>query len=144
MTVRWEPYLRVDLQPVIHSDLTQLEYEWSVRLPEEYKALVSAYQGMAPEPAVFDVGRGNNVFNVLLTIKSHEGRESYSVGRAHEVLKPLVPVGVLPFALTSGGEFICFDYRTHPSQPQIVLVTVETFIYPVGDSLTDFLSRLHD
>jgi hypothetical protein len=125
-------------------DLTQLEHEWGVRLPEEYKALVSAYQGMSPEPAVFDVGRGNNVFTVLLTIKEHEGRESYSVTSAYEVLKPLVPEGIFPFASTAGGEFLCFDYRNCSEQPQIVFITVETFIYPVADSLTSLLEQLHD
>ena len=87
MTVHWGPYLGIPLQPVAPQELEQIERNWGVTLPEEYKALVFAYQGMAPEPAVFDVGRGTNVFNVLLTVKSHEGRETYSVARAYEVLK---------------------------------------------------------
>jgi hypothetical protein len=73
MTVRWKSYLRIDLQPVTPQDLAQLEREWVVRLPEEYKALVISYQGMTPEPCVFDVGRGASVFNVLLTIRMYEG-----------------------------------------------------------------------
>ena len=144
MAIRWEPYLGVDLQPVSQSDFSQLEHEWGVRLPDEYKTLVSAYQGMTPEPAVFDVGKGTNVFNVLLTIKGHDGRESYSVKRAYEVLRPHVPVGLFPFAATSGGEFICFDYRANATQPGIAFITVETFIYPVADSLTSFLEQLHE
>jgi cell wall assembly regulator SMI1 len=144
MTVHWGPYLGIPLQPVTPQELEQIERNWGVTLPEEYKALVFAYQGMAPEPAVFDVGRGTNVFNVLLTVKSHEGRETYSVARAYEVLKPLVPAGIFPFATTPGAEFICFDYRARSKNPQIVFVTVEAFIYPVANNLTDFLSSLHD
>jgi hypothetical protein len=72
MAVRWEPYLNIELQPVTPDDLAQLEQEWGVKLPEEYKTLVTAYQGMAPMPDVFNVGkRSTNVFNVLLTIKRH-------------------------------------------------------------------------
>jgi hypothetical protein len=115
-----------------------------VRLPDEYKTLVSAYQGMTPEPSVFDVGKGTNVFSVLLTIKIHEGRESYSVERAYEVLKPHLPAGLFPFATTSGGEFICFDYRTNSKQPGIAFITVETFIYPIANNLTSFLRQLHE
>jgi len=144
MTIRWKPYLGIDLQPVGEADLTQLERDWGVSLPDEYKTLVTAYQGMTPEPAVFDVGKGNNVFNVLLTIKSHKGRESYSIERVHEVLKPHVPAGLFPFAMTSGGEFICFDYRATSKQPRLAFITVETFIYPVADSLMSFLHQLHE
>ncbi|MBN1206992.1 MAG: SMI1/KNR4 family protein [Myxococcaceae bacterium] len=144
MTVRWEPYLGITLQPVTPRDLSQLEEEWGVSLPEDYKSLVTAHQGMTPEPCVFDVGKGASVFNVLLTIKPQEGREVYSVRRIHEVLKPLVPEGIFPFAETPGGESICFDYRTRPKDPPIVLVTVETFIYPIADTFKAFMDKLHD
>ena len=145
MTVRWEPYLDIELQPVTPGDLAQLEQEWGVKLPEEYKSLVTAYQGMAPTPDVFNVGnRSTNILNVLLTIQRHEEREGYSVRRVYEVLKPHLPAGIFPFAKTPTGEFICFDYRARPQRPQIVFVTVEMFIYPIADSLTDLLNRLHD
>jgi hypothetical protein len=143
MAVSWKPYLRIDLQPVTSHDLALLEQDWGVKLPEDYKTLVTAYQGMTPEPCVFNVGRGTSVFNVLLTIKKHIGREGYSAQRIHEVLKPHVPKGIFPFAETPGGESICFDYRTGSTQPKIVLVTVETFIYPIANSLTDLLNKLH-
>jgi cell wall assembly regulator SMI1 len=144
MAVHWVPYLSIALKAVTPQDLAELEREWGVSLSEEYKALVTAYQGMTPEPGVFDVGRGTNVFNVLLTVKRHEGREAYSVGGVHDALKPLVPRGVFPFAGTPTGEYICFDYRSRPSSPQIVFVTVEAFIYQVAEGLTDFLNKLHN
>ncbi|HVG63290.1 MAG TPA: SMI1/KNR4 family protein [Hyalangium sp.] len=144
MPVHWEPYLNIELQPVNPDDLAQLEQEWGVKLPETYKALVTAYQGMTPEPCVMNVGRGTSVFNVLLTIKSHPEQEGYSVRRIHEVLKPYVPAGIFPFGETPGGESICFDYRNGSLEPKIVLVTVEAFIYPIADSLTDLLNQLHE
>ena len=144
MAVLWKPYLRGNLQPVTAQDLDLLEQQWGVKLPEDYKDLVTAYQGMTPEPCVLNVGRGTSVFNVLLTIKSHPEQEGYSVRRIHEVLKPYVPAGIFPFAETPGGESICFDYRNGSSEPKIVLVTVEASIYPIANSLTDLLNNLHD
>jgi cell wall assembly regulator SMI1 len=145
MNVQWEPYLSTTLHPVTPHALAQLEQTWGVVLPEDYKALVTAYQGMAPVPEVFDVGqRSANVFNVLLTIKPHEGNESYSVERTYEVLKPHVPAGIFPFARTPTGEFICFDYRARPLQPQVVFVTVETNIHLIAENLTDLLNQLHE
>lgn len=60
------------------------------------------------------------------------------------VLKPLVPTGIFPFGKTSGGEYLCFDYRAAPEQPKVVLVTVETTIKPVANSFADFMASLHD
>jgi hypothetical protein len=68
----------------------------------------------------------------------------YSLKRIYEVLKPHIPKGILPFAETPGGESICFDYRSDPTQPKVVLVTVEAFIYPIAESLTDLLNKLHE
>ncbi|HVG63291.1 MAG TPA: SMI1/KNR4 family protein, partial [Hyalangium sp.] len=139
------PYLSTMLHPVTPDELAQLEQAWGVILPEDYKALVTAYQGMAPVPDVFDVGqRSANVFNVLLTIKPLEGRESYSALWVYDLLKPHLPAGIFPFAKTPTGEFICFDYRARPQHPLIVFVTVEMFIHPIADSLTDLLQKLHD
>ncbi|AKJ02779.1 Hypothetical protein AA314_04405 [Archangium gephyra] len=59
-------------------------------------------------------------------------------------MKPHTPLGVYPFALTGSGEYICFDYRDTPSQPGIVLITVEMDIYPVANSFSEFLEKLHD
>ena len=142
--ISWETHLDIELQPVTPHDLVQLEEAWGITLPAEYKELVTAYQGMAPMPDIFDVGKSDNVFNVLLTVNRHEGHASYSVKRAYEVLKPLVPKGIFPFAKTPGGEFICFDYRNHPLPPKIVLVTVQASIHPIADNLTAFLNSLHD
>ncbi|MDC0712986.1 SMI1/KNR4 family protein [Stigmatella sp. ncwal1] len=144
MTVFWEPYLSLALQPVSAADLAQLEQEWGVALPGEYKDLVTACQGMAPTPDIFNVGKkSTNVFNVLLTIKRHEGYESYSIPRAYEVLRPHVPPGVFPFAKTPSGEFICFDYRDRPTDPQVVLVSVEMAVYPISNDFGSFLNGLH-
>ena len=143
MSIKWEPYLDTSLPQATSHDLSQLEREWGVELPIEYKALVTAYQGMGPLPDGFDVGRGDNVFNVLLTVTSDKEHESYSVRRAYEVLKPLVPAGIFPFADTPGGEFICFDYRNHPLPPKIVLVTVQASIHSIADNLSAFLNSLH-
>lgn len=144
MNIRWEPYVWEEPHPVEPIKIEQLEQEWGVRLPLEYKKLVALYQGMAPEPSVFDAGKLRDVFCVLLTIIVDEEKESYSVVRAYDILKPHIPAGIYPFGKTSGGEYLCFDYRTPPDHPKVVLVTVEAFIRSVADSFTEFMDRLHN
>ena len=144
MTIRWKPYLRDESHPIDVSQIYPIEQSWGVRLPEVYKQLVSQYQGMAPEPCVFNVGEGEDVFNDLLTITPIEERESYSVMHVYEVLEPHLPTGLFPFGRTPGGEYLCFDYRDSPDEPRVVLVTVEMSILPVANNLQEFLDGLHD
>jgi hypothetical protein len=143
-TVRWVPYLKKQPRPVDPRDLEQLEQQWGIKLPEQYKQIASTYQGMAPEPGIFKVGRGDDVFCVLLTIPVVEEREYYSVSKSYEALRPHIPEGLYPFGLTSGGEHICFDYRDSPPQPRVVLLTVEMNALPVASSFQEFLEGLHE
>jgi hypothetical protein len=143
-TLRWIPYVWDEPHPATSREIEQLEYRLGITFPKTYKEVAAQYQGMTPHPAVFDVGRGTNTINALLTIiEDHEWR-MYSVMRAYEAVKPHVPSGVYPFASTPGGEYLCFDYRDSPEQPKVILVTVEMFIYPVADSFTEFMISLHD
>lgn len=142
--VRWLPYMKKQPRPVAPHELEQLEQQWGIKLPEQYKQIVSAYQGMTPEPSVFKVGRGDDVFCVLLTIPVVEEREYYSVSKSYDILKPHMPAGLYPFGQTSGGEHLCFDYRGSPPQPRVVLLTVEMNALPVANSFQEFLEGLYE
>ncbi|MGZ3457052.1 MAG: SMI1/KNR4 family protein [Archangium sp.] len=144
MTLQWIPYLWDELRPATHQEIEQLEHRLGVVLPKAYKETVARYQGMTPHPAVFNVGKGNSVVSVLLTVVEDEKWKAYSVVRAYKVVEPHVPKGIYPFAETPGGEYLCFDYRTSLDQPKVVFVTVEMFVYPVADSFTEFTALLHD
>lgn len=141
--IQWEPYLWDEPRPMEPHELEQLEHQWSVRLPADYKELVARYQGMAPEPSVFEVGRGDDAICVLLTINTGEEKESYSVHTAESLLRAHLPAGIHPFAKTIGSEYLCFDYRNAPDCPRVVLVTVEMTVHPIADSFSEFLGKLH-
>ncbi|MFY0527396.1 SMI1/KNR4 family protein [Archangium gephyra] len=144
MVIRWEPYVWDAPRPADPRDLEILEQQWGVRLPMDYRSLVLSHQGMTPEPSAFKAGAGRDVFCVLLTLSTDEEREEYSIRRVYGILKPFVPAGLFPFALTPGGEFLCFDYRASPGSPRIALVSVEMSISAVADGFSEFLSNLSD
>ncbi|MDY7228563.1 SMI1/KNR4 family protein [Hyalangium rubrum] len=146
MSVSWEPYLREVPPEVAPHHIQALEQRWGITLPAEYKQVVSKHQGMTPTPSLFNIGRGKNVFCVLLTVTHTEQRDSYSVWSGYESLQRYMPPGIYPFGMTSGGEALCFDYRESPSssQPSIVLVTVEGDLHRIAGSFADFLDNLHD
>lgn len=143
MQLQWHPYLWTDTHPVDSRALDRLEQQWKVKLPELYRELVSTYQGMGPEPCAFDVGTGNDAFSVLLIVSDDKEKEAYSINKAHRVLEPHVPAGILPFGLTPGGEYLCFDYRGALEQPRIILVTAEMSVRPVADNLMSFMNSLY-
>ena len=100
---------------------------------------------MSPEPNVFDIGAGANVFNNLLTLTSGEREKAYAISTAYRLIKPHVPAGIFPFGTTPGGEYLCFDYRdAPPGQPKVVLVTIEMEIYLLANSFCAFLEGLHE
>jgi len=142
--IRWEDYVWRQTPPAAPAELDRLEEEWGVRLPDEYKRLVSTHQGMSPEPATFRVGRVVHVFNTLLAITRDQESEGYSVQHYQEVLRPLIPAGIHPFGDTPGGEYLCFDYRDSPDHPRIVLVSVEAHVHPVANSFEEFMDGLYD
>jgi cell wall assembly regulator SMI1 len=143
-SVRWKPYIWKEPRPVEPGELEKLEAAWGVRLPDEYKQVVSLHQGMTPKPSGFKVGRGENAFSVLLAVSSHEGKESYSIPNAYQVIRQYAPPGIYPFGSTPGGEDLCFDYRQSAEQPRIVLVSVDASIHPVANSFQEFLEALFD
>jgi hypothetical protein len=144
MALRWKPYCWREPHPVPPEEFEKLERQWGVRLPEEYKRIASACQGMTPEPSAFNVGNGNDVFNALLPLIGDEEARVCAVHEAYRTLEPHLPAGIYPFANTPGGEFICFDYRDSPREPKVVHVSVELSITPVADSFRAFLEGLYD
>ena len=144
MDIRWEGYVWKEPRPVSSSDIEQFEARWGVELPGDYKRLIAAHQGMTPEPAVFKVGRGANVFSVLLTVTRDEAYPSYSIEDSYALIRPHVSSGIFPFGKTPGGEYLCFDYGNSSRQPRIVLVSVDMAVYPVAGSFQELLAGLHD
>jgi hypothetical protein len=142
--IHWERYVWKEPRPAASSEIERLEAMWGVELPVEYKRVVAAHQGMTPEPCVFKVGRGANVFSVLLTVTRDAERASYSIQDSYNLIRSHVPSGIYPFGKTPGGEYLCFDYRDSAHPPRIVLVTVEMTLHPVANSFQALLEGLHD
>jgi hypothetical protein len=144
MAIAWRPYVRHAPNEAGEHELDAVERQWGVRLPTEYRQLVTHHQGMSPAPARFDIGRGHNSVCAMLTITRDERWDEYSVLGVYESLKRYVPPGVYPFATTPGDESLCFDYRGDCDEPTIVLVTGEGSIHPIASTFSGFLAGLHD
>ena len=145
MSVRWRNYVWKEPHPVDPASLEKIETNWGVELPLEYKQIAPLHHGMMPQPSVFEIGQGGNVFTCLLTLSSGEHEWVYSITAAYRLTRQYVPAGIFPFGTTPGGEYLCFDYRdTPPGQPRVVLVTTEMEIHEIANSFREFLEVLHE
>jgi len=144
MSIHWRHYLWKEIHPVPPGELDQLESDWGVQLPDDYKKLISLHQGMTPVPNSFNVGRSSNALSVLLTVTRDPTHEEYSIQHTYETFRPHLPPHIYPFGDTPGGEPVCFDYRGSPDQPRIVLVSTEASIHPVANSFTEFMAGLYN
>jgi cell wall assembly regulator SMI1 len=149
MAVTWENYVWDSPRPATLDEIEALEREWGITFPDDYKRVVMKHQGMTPTPYVIDIGsNSNNVICELMTISVDGQQRSYAMRHVYQLIKNLVPAGIYPFAGTGTGDYICFDYRTSATAPKVIFYFTEApgeeALYPVADSFTDFLSKLHD
>ncbi len=148
MAIRWIPRIWKAARPAKPHEVEALERAWGVKLPEDYKHVAMTHQGMAPEPSVLDVGRGNAVMAELLTISESEEFRAYSMSDTHKLIQPHVPVGIYPFASTANGDYLCFDFRNSRSSPGVIFYFTEALgasaIHPVAESFSALLAKLHD
>jgi len=144
MSISWQPYVWDAPHPAAPGEIESIERLWGVSFPAPYKSIVSMHQGMTPNPHIIDIGKGDSSICTFLTVSEDESSRTYSLRDAYNFLKAHIPPGVYPFALTGGGEYVCFDYRDAPSHPRIVFVTVEAFIHPIADCFSEFLAQLHE
>lgn len=148
MSVTWKNYIWAEPRPATPDEITSLEEFWGVTLPYDYKQVISMHQGMSPHPNAFTIGRGENVIAALLIISQDKQQRAYSITDTYSQVKPHVPDGIYPFAVTGTGDYICFDYRGSPHAPKIVFYfsesASEAALYPLAQSFSDLLARLHD
>jgi hypothetical protein len=148
MPVTWKNYIWSQPRMAKPDEFASLEQAWGVTLPDDYKDVVSMHQGMSPQPDAFTIGRGEDAIAALLTISPDEQQRAYSMADTYAQIKPHVPRGVYPFAVTGSGDYLCFDYRESPQAPKVVFYFTESAgedaFYPIAESFSDLLAKLHN
>jgi cell wall assembly regulator SMI1 len=148
MAVIWKNYIWNQPRFAKPEEIASLERSWGVILPNDYKEVISMHQGMSPYPDALNIGKGEDAIAALLIISLDEQQRAYSMKDTYAQVKPHVPSGVYPFAVTGSGDYICFDYRSSPHEPKVVFYfsedAGEEAIHPLAESFSDLLTKLHD
>ena len=138
------------LDPVSESEIAAVEQQLGIRFPASYKEAVLTCHGGSPLRGTFDVpdeeiGLITTGLGMLLTFNEDDAE---SVIDTHRVLADRLPVGVIPFAIEGGGDYIAFDYQQRNGEPAVVYWSHEKdaadAITPLAGSFDEFTALLRD
>lgn len=112
--------------------IEQVEEEYGVAFPDDLKDIVIKYNRGNPVPSTFDIGRRKGkTFGELLNFNLDA--ES-NILIAYSWIKDKLPPKVVPFTVTPGGDYLCFDYRKNTLNPEIVYWDHEQ-IFEIDDDI---------
>lgn len=129
------------------------EQRHHVSLPGAYVEAVLEHGGCAPAPGLFTYATTpkvqRNVFNSLLELDATwHASENVETTLKNCSLTDTHPSGVVPFALTPNGDFLCLDLRG-PGEPRVVYATHDYGrdpwqLFDVAPSFEALLAGLHE
>ncbi len=134
--------------PLSRDDILSVQDKLGLTFPENFVKLVLQNNAGYPNHRYFDIGnRKDLVFEHLLNLK-HDG-EAETLMQVYSDLRDRLPKNVIPFAMDSFGNFICFDFRNDQNDPDIVFWDHELdnkgdpqTILKIDENLSDFLNTL--
>ncbi|HEM7134794.1 SMI1/KNR4 family protein [Providencia hangzhouensis] len=139
--------------PLNEHDINQIRAMVNYPVPSEYIDFIKRYNGGIPEPDSFNIQKINDAstINRFLGIKKEKNQNS-DIFYFYKVYKDRIPSEYLPIAYDVGGNLILiklgnnddakvFFWDHELEVDESVEPTLEN-IYPLADSINDFLSSL--
>ena len=130
--------------------IQEIENHIAVSFPENFKTLISEYDGESPNQECLDFYDTNNNKNISTSAHFLSFKERWygSLLSTYQNPPEFFPKGLIAFAEDGGGNLICFDYRKGKdnANPPIVFWNHEADIGKdisfIADSFDEFLSML--
>jgi len=119
MSFQWLHRIIENPPRVSDEAFANVEREFGVSFPDDYKAIVRQYQGAIPLPNGIEHPDASTAVEYLYHFEEQPYTQSiigayYPIGHA-------LPTGVIPFAAGLGGDYFCFDFRADPDKPTVVV-----------------------
>lgn len=133
--------------------IRSFEESFSVRLPSNYKSLLSAHDAAILNKNIFKYNiSGRWLSSDVVFLGFGEGLKDYkSIFRLQKNDEPGC-WGLIVFGCAANGDYICFDYRYNPSseEPHVVIMLHDymdeknhMLVCPVADSFDQFMGLLY-
>lgn len=136
--ITWETRNR----PISEEAVAKVEACWRIRFPDDYRALVLAFDEGTPDTDVFHLPDGDRVlFSNLFSLNPES---SFNILHAWVSRFEYLPARIFPFADDGGGNFYCFDYRETDENPPVVFLFHDPMDEPIpaAASFAELLDRL--
>jgi hypothetical protein len=119
-----------------------------VVLPEDFVYYAQLYHGGRPKFNRFDYTGVNGIaISSLEKLLSFNADEEWGFIKQNQNPPEEFPQNMIIIGEDGGGGLICFDYRSHPTNPPVVFwsndtPSADTAIH-LANSFTEFLGKLH-
>lgn len=123
------------------SDIEKIEKLLSIKLPKEFKEIISNYNGARPSLISFDIeNEKEKVFDALI---DYNPNSKNNVIELFNRIKRISDNKIIPFGEDGFGNYICFQYH-NTENPQIVFFNHENNkIKYIAESFNNFLKILY-
>jgi cell wall assembly regulator SMI1 len=128
MTVKWLDYIDPPIKEATLIDVTNLEAQLEVSLPQDYKDLILTNQGKCPDKEIIESSELSPVpFGPLLHIIEDCSKEQslYGVLRKWNKWKDIYQKKIPIADCANSGCFFAYDFNAGSEDPPIVFVNVE-------------------
>lgn len=156
MSIKWEPFLTVDgepLRPATDQDLDEIEAYLGLSLPQDFRELVKSHQGQIPTN--LEIGRPSGSkpgFScVLHALTGDDGipddLESYAIDWMTEVVQDELGYRDVVVFSRKGNSIFALDFSDDTTHPSVVLIdgdceaddpSAKTVL---AETITDFFER---
>ena len=117
-----DPEIWYAYKPIDMHQISNVEKQINKYFPQSYKMLMEKFNGGGPSIADFDIpntsiGSGIGCFLSLKGgIRVYPDLDDTTSELVENFIDPpeFFPSGIIAFAETGGGDYICFDYRKEP------------------------------
>ena len=125
--------------PLTIKDIRDIESKLELTLPNEYKKILLSHHGARPDKKRFVTStKTERVLKTFVPVTS-----DYEINLFSLIEWLNLPQGVIPFASTPSGDYICFRYEQN-EDPVIVLYHHEIYSFEhVTNSFNQFLQSLY-
>jgi hypothetical protein len=140
---------RIANKQVSESKIRSTEQELGITFPTEFVTCATMYHGSAPRCCSFSFPepKWNRSKSGLGRLLSFRESDMENITRTFRRLSSRLPKGLIPFAATGGGDYICFDCSNkQATEPAVVYWVFDRqlvdCILPVADSFSEFMMML--
>ncbi len=109
---------------VSETEIMKVQKYLNIDFPADFMEVALEYHGSSVKPYCIEVNESEKVLGALLSFSNQRSENFINI---FDSLKERLADRIIPFAISPGGDFFCFDYRGG-TRPNIIYLEHESLI----------------